>query len=363
MTGGIVFTFPRNVALDEVIQAVVRDRSKLIGQTILPFVEKETQLVEWDEMDNEQGMTAVHTMGTDPKIATRPGSKTHQYTPMPHKEEEVIKENEILNARQLGTLGVVVNLNDYVMERFNAGVTKDWLRSEWEIWQALRGRLLIDENGVLIDETFPIQTFDVITDGVGGVAYTNLENATPLADNDKIKLMFRNTGATAQGAKEYMNQTTLNSYLENKNTGDIRGFNEGFRAITFDLAGLNKMNTSRGLPEIVPYDEGHEDKNGNFNLYIPDGESIIVGKRMLGQNVGDYLLTPTLHRSKGGMPAPGFFAFVTINGRGNSTGMVSVSLDELGASGNPKVGVVHGFYGGPRLKYPKSIIRKTRILG
>lgn len=354
--GGLVFTFPRNRALDEVTQQVIRDKSKLIGQTILPFVEKDTQIVEWDEMDNEQGMTSVHTMGTDPKIASRPGSKTHRFAPIPHKEEEVIKENEMLNARALGTLGGVINLNDLVMERYNAGINKDWIRSEWEIWQTLRGRLQINEGEVIIDETFPIQEF------IPDVSYDNLEDATPLKDSNAIKLMFRNTGATAQGAKEYMTQASLNLFLENKNTDDIRAFNEGFRAITFDLAGLNKMNTSRGLPEIVPYDEGYEDTSGNFHTFIPDGESIIVGKRPVGQMVGDYLLTATFHRRKNGQAAPGFFAFITVNGRGNPTGSVSISLEELGASGNPKVGIVHGFYGGPRLKYARSIIKRKLVL-
>jgi Phage major capsid protein E len=356
--GGLVFKFPRNVVLDQVVQEVVRDRSRLIGQTILPFVEKDTQMVEWDEKDHEQGMTSVHTMGTDPKISGRPGSKTHLYEPIPHKEEEVIKENEMLKARALGTLGGVINLNDYVMERFNAGIDKDWVRAEWEIWQALRGRLQIDENGVLIDETFPIQTFDAVTDGVGGVYYDNLDDATPLADWNKCKLKFRNTGATAQGAKEYMNQTTLNRILENKNTDDIRGFNEGFRAITFDLAALNKMQTARGLPEIIPYEEGTEDDLGNFSTFIPDGESIIVGKRMAGQTVGDYVLTPTFHRQRNGNAAPGFFAFVTVNGKGSPSGSAAISIEELGASGNPKVGVVHGMYGGPRLLYPRTIIKR-----
>lgn len=355
---GLVYQFPRNVALDEVTQEVVRDREKLIGQTILPFVEKDTQLVEWDELDHEQGMTAVHTMGADAKIANRPGSKTHQYKPIPHKEEELIKEDEMLNARQLGTLGGVINLNDLVMERFNAGIGKDWIRAEWEIWQALRGRLQIDEDGVLVDEIFPIQTFDAVADGIGGVYYTDLDDSTPLADDDKIALMFRNTGATANGAKEYMNKATLNTLLRNKNANDIRGFNEGLRSILFDLPSLNKMRTARSLPEIVVYDEGWEDKNENFKLFIPDGESIIVGKRMPGQMVGDFLLTATFHRRKNGKPAPGFFAFVTVNGKGNPNGMTSVSLDELGASGNPKVGVLHGFYGGPRLKYPRSIIKR-----
>jgi hypothetical protein len=355
---GLVFKFPRNVALDEVIQEVQRARARLIGQTILPFVEKDTQLVEWDELDHEQGKTSYHTMGTDPKIASRPGSKTHLYKPIPHKEEELIKEDEMLNARAMGTLGGVVNLNDLVMERFNAGVDKDWVAAEWEIWQALRGRLQVNEDGVQVDEIFPIQTFDAVADGKGGVYYTDLESATPLADDDLIALMFRNTGATSQGAKEYMNKGTLNVLLQNKNAGDIRGFNEGLRSILFDLPSLNKMRAARSLPEIVVYDEGWEDKAGNYNLFIPDGESVIVGKRTVGQNVGDYLLTATFHRQKNGMPAPGMFAMVTVNGKGNANGAVTVSMSELGASGNPKVGVLHGFYGGPRLKYPRSIIKR-----
>jgi len=351
--GGLVFVFPRNRALDEVLQEVVRDRTKLIGQSILPFVEEQTQMVEWDEEDHEQGKTSAHVMGTEPRIAGRPGSKTHRYEPIPHKEQELIKEDEMLKARQLGTLAGVVNLNDLVMKRFNAGVNKDWITVEAEIWQALLGHLVVNENGVRVDETFPVQEFTPTT------PYDDLENATPLADWNACKLLFRNTGASMQGAKEYMNSKTLNRIIENRNTDDLRGFNDGLRAVTFDVDGLNKINKARGYPEIVEYDEGWEDEDAQFNLFIPDGKSVIVGKRTLGQNAGDYVLTPSLHRQKNGLPAPGFFAFVTINGQGNSSGSTSVSLDQLGAASNPKVGVIHGVYGGPRIKFPRSIIKRN----
>lgn len=349
---GLVYKVPTNVEMDVTTQEYVRDHTKMKGETILPVVEKFTQNVEWDEKDNETGMTPPHNMDTDPKTETRPGSKLKSYKPIPHKATELIKESELLNARQLGTLGGVVNLDDLVMDRFTARIGKDHVRKEWEIWQALKGSLSINENDVIINETFPIQEHAPL------VPLDDLEDATPLAERNAIKLKFRGTGASAQGAVEYLNQTTANAIIENKNNADLRGFVvDNFRAASFDIEQYNKMMTARGLPILEIYDEGYYDDAGNFQLFIPDGVSIIVGKRPAGQTVGDFCLTPSLHRQKNGMPAPGFFAFISVNGQPNPGGTVSVSLEALGAAGNPKIGVTSGFYGGPRLIYPRSIIK------
>jgi hypothetical protein len=48
---------------------------------------------------------------------------------------------------------------------------------------------------------------------------------------------------------------------------------------------------------------------------------------------------------------------VLVNGQPNSAGAAAISLAQLGAHGNPSIGVCHGVYGGPRIKYPRSIIK------
>ena len=101
---GLVLKFPTNVEMDVTTQEYQRDASKLKGQTLLPIETSNSQRVEWDELDNEKGMTAVHTMDTDPKVAGRPGSKLKSYEPIPHKESELVKESELLKARAFGRL-------------------------------------------------------------------------------------------------------------------------------------------------------------------------------------------------------------------------------------------------------------------
>lgn len=345
-----VYKFPTNVEMDVTTQEYVRDHEKMLGEEILPIKECETQRVEWDELDNETGKTAAHNMDNDPRVKSRPGSKRKSYEPIPHKESEVVKESELLNARAFGTLGNTINIDTLVMERFNSRIQKDHVTKESEIWQALQGALNIDENGVKVSETFPVQEYEALVD------WTDHDLATPLADSNAEALLFRGTGASAQGAIKYMNQVTFNHLLENANGKDIRGFNTGLQQVNFDLEAINKINQKRGLPIIKVYDEGWYDDDEDFQLFIPDGVAITIGKRQMGQKVGDFCLTPSLHRTKNGQPASGFFAFIEVNGRPNKGG---IATEDLGGAGNPQIKVTSGYYGGPRIKYPRSVIKSV----
>jgi hypothetical protein len=353
MSAGLVYKFPTNVEMDVTTQEYQRDGKKLEGMKILPVNNKSTTRVEWDEKDNETGKTSVHTMDTDPRIRRRPGSKTHSFEPIPRKETELVKESELLQARALGTLGGVIDLEEYVLDCFRRGMNLDDIAMEEEIWAALDGELVIDENGVKLNEEFPIQEFTPT------VPWDQLATATPLKDMNAVKLMFAGTGASAEGSVAYSNQLTFNRILENTNVNDLRGFNvDNFRAATFDMEQFNKMMIARGLPMWKIYDEGYYPENSqNFKRFMRNGRVTIIGKRAPGQNVGDYILTPTLHRFEKGRPAPGRFAFMTVNGQPSTAGRMGISGEQLGQHGNPSFGVVHGFYGGPRLQYARSVVR------
>jgi hypothetical protein len=350
--GGLVFKFPTNVEMDAITQEYRPDPSRFIGETILPAKPKKVQRVEWFERHNVKGKTSVHTMDTDAKISGRRGETLKSYEPIPHKEAELVKESEILKARDLATLGGVISMDELVMDSFRTAMIKDDVAMEVERWAALQGELDINENGVVIHETFPIQEYTPQTE------WDDLANATVLKDLNAIKLMFRATGATAQGAKLYLNATSFNVILENKNPDDLRGFNvDNFRSAAFDIDQFNKLLTARALPNFQIYDEGWIDDDGNFQTFIPDGIGILVGKRQAGETVGDYAMTPTLHRSVNGQAAPGRFAFVTVNGQQSQLGQTGVSLAQLGGSSNPRFEVVHGVYGGPRLLYARSVVK------
>lgn len=347
------YTYPTNVSLDRVIQQYVIDTSGFLGLQILPVETQMTQRVQWDEMDNERGMTAPHLMGTDPRIDLRPGSRLREYEAIPFKETDLVKENEILRARELGTLGGVINLNPLVARLAKARMDKTRIRQEWTIWAALRGQLTINENNVFVNETFPVQQYTAV------VGWDIRGSGTPLRDFNAVKLAFRGTGATIAGAKAYMNQATANLLLENQNPNDLQGFrNSNFVNLPYSVEETNKILSARGLPEIVVNDTGYIDKDGVFQTFLEYGEVIVVGRRPLGESVGNWISTPSLHRVVNGMPAPGYFEILEVNGL-PSMGSTTVSLAELGAGKNPKFELTGGIYGGPALRFGHSVIRMS----
>lgn len=308
------------------------------------------QEVQWDERDHDRGLTAAHAMGTDPKIDKRMGSTLRKYTPICFKESDLLKEDEILRARQLGTMAGTLDLSDEIARIARNRYVKTMARIEKLRWDCLKGAIAIDENGVKVNESFAIQTHNVTT------VWDDLDDARPLHDLNTVKLLFRKTGASAQGAKMYMNQQTANLLLENNNPDDLKGFqNSNFTHLPYSVEEMNKILAARGLPDIVVYDNGYVDEDNTFQPYLAFGEVIIVGNRPAGQSVGDFMSTPSLHNQIGGQPAPGYFAGIEVNGV-PSDQAGSVSMSQLGLGKNPKVEIFGGIYGGPRLIYPKSII-------
>jgi hypothetical protein len=346
----LTLTFPTNAALDMVVQDYVAQTENFVGAKILPETEAYVQRVQWDERDRDRGMTNAHVMGTDPKTDTRQGSKTHEYRPIPFKETDLIKEDEILQARELGTQNETLNLSREIARIAKNRLDKTRIRMEWMRWATLKGRVVISENGVSVDETFPVQTPSPLHD------WDDLDNATPLKDFNAWKLLFRGTGASAMGAVVYMNQTTANWLLENNNEDDLKGFqNSNFTKLPYSVDELNKILTARGLPTIFVVEDGYIDEDDNFVNFLDDAEVIVIGKRPAGQTVGDFCTTPSLHRVVNGVQAPGYFSIVEVNDQPSDV-VGAVSMDQLGKAKNPKIEVTGGIYGGTRLIYPKSVI-------
>ena len=349
----ITYRFPTNVALDMVTQEYVAQTEKMRGEELMPFEESMTQKVQWDELDSERGMTAPHVMGTDPKIDERPGSKLREFTPIPFKESDLIKENELLNARQFGTLGGVVDLNAMCGRIAKARVDKNRLRAEWTRWQAMRGQLTISENGVSVSESFPIQQFTPT------IPWSDRAGSFILRDSNAMKRMFRGTGASIKGAVAIGTNETISAIVENYNPADLGNFHgSNYSEATYSTEDVNKLLSKRGLFALEELDEneGFIDESGNFQTWLAPGELIIIGTRPKGQKIGGWKMTPTLHRTVNGMPAPGMFEIIKVNDQ-PSNGSQMVNMIQLGQDENPKIKITGGIYGGPVIYYPRSIIK------
>jgi len=344
----ITYRFPTNVSVDGVLQEYTMvQREDLLGLSWLSFQNVYTQRVITDFRDRDRGATAPHNMGADPKIGRRPGSNRVEFTPIPHKETDLLTESDILMPAALGTLGGMFDLTGEIGRITKTRADKNFLRAEIEIWQALKGHLIVNENGVRVDEEFPVQTYDVIVD------WDELDTARPLHDFNQIKLKARFTGASAVGAEAVMNQVTANWLLENNNPNDLKGHQgRDFVNMTFSLDDLNKILSGRGLPTVRVYDLGYVDEADDEMQFLGDGEVIVKFKRP--EPIGDYALTPTAHRQVNGQPAPGMFAIIEVNGQPNPG---AVTVQTIGAGKNPKIEITGGFYGGPRLKFPRSIVK------
>jgi len=350
----ITYRFPTNVSLTEVVQEYTIQRDKLVGNKLLPMRPRDTQFIEWDELDYEAGMTAPHNMNVDPRVSGRPGQKTHRFAPLFFKETDVLKESDMLMPRMAGTLGGVLDLSAEIARISKARVDKNFLRLEWLIWQTLKGHLQYNENGVRVDETFGVQTQNALVD------WDEFATATIIKDFQVMALRGRGLGVSFKaGATAYMNQTTANWAVNNRNDNDLWGYrNRDSVNATYSISDVNKILVAQSCPTIEVHDEGYYDSDGNFKLSLADGEVVVVGKRAAGETVGDVILTPSLHDAAmaaagGGGAQHGFFSIIEVNGQANP-GVVTIA--ELGGHKNPKVEITGGFYGGPRLLYPKSVI-------
>lgn len=351
---GLIYTFPTAVEADVMTQEYFIERDKFIGEEFLPFEEKFTSKVRWDELDNVRGMTAAHKMGTDPQIDAREGSRTREYTPIPFKETDVITEEELLLARELGTLNNVVNIDSLVARTIRDREDKNFIRAESLRWQALTGRIDINENGVRVREDFPVQVYDPL------VEWDQHATATPLRDMAAASLLLIGTGASAEGAQAVTRTSTFNHLLENTNDADLRMFRNDAQSVNYDLESVNKILEKRKQPVFRLYDRGFNPEVGDFEFFVPEGEVIIVGNRPRNQKVGAVAMTPTLHRIKDGRPAPGMFSIIEVNGQA-AEGMMQFDLNKIGLHKNPKLEITGGFYGGPFLRYARSIIRVRAI--
>lgn len=350
----LIFTFPTAVEADVMTQEYFVDRTKFIGEQYLPFEDKMATRVRWDELDNARGMTAAHKMGTDPKIDAREGMRVREYTPIAFKETDVIGEEELLNARELGTLNNVINIDGLVARMIRDRMDKNFIRAEFLRFEAFRGGIHLNENGVKVDETFGIQTYDPL------VEWDNHATATPLRDMAAVAQLLIGTGASADGAVAICRTATFNHILENTNDNDLRAIRSEAQSINYDLEAVNKIMAKRKQPQFVLYDEGYHDENGDFTFFVNEGDVHIIGKRQMNQTVGAVAMTLSLHRIKNGRPFPGMFSILEANGM-PSVGVAKIDLSQLGAHRNPSIQHTGGFYGGPFLRYARSVIRMRAI--
>lgn len=351
----LVVTYPTNAEIDETVQAYIPQVDNFIGSQFMPVKPRNTNKVRWTEKNKMRGKTSIHKRGSDPHIDDREGSVDREFSPIDFKETDVIGEKEILEKRQEGTWGEPLDLEDTVVETMRDRADKTMISVECTRWDAFRGLLAINEKGVKVNETFPVQSHLPL------VEWNDFDNAKPLMVLDEIGDKFDGTGASNTGAIHVMSRKTFRLLLQNNNESDLRKFaGSNFVDVMNGLAAFNKLLQDRNGSMVTLTDEGWIDDANNFVRFVKTGEIFTFGKRPLNQMHGEWQATISLHRQENGKPIGGYFSIMEVNGQ-PSTGATTISLAQLGAGKNPKFEITGGIYGGPTIKYPQSIVY-TKVL-
>lgn len=318
-----------------------------------PITSKPTIDIRFEQRDNYTGLQQLRGVGGEPNRVVNVGAKSFLIPSGVYGEYKAIDEKEMLERRPLGTWEGYVEISDLVMDAQDQLLTRRLDRIRWIMWTLLTtGTFSVSLPGGAVGHTDSYATVSTIGQygmqtASSAVAWSTFATATPLQDFRTMKLLARGRSISfGPGSDVLMNQTTFNRLVRNTNAGDFGGkkaMNSPFGTIT-SLADVNKIFLDADLPTVRIHDGGYIDDSGNFQLFIPTGTAILVGKRVNGDPLGNYIYTRNMV-NQGGASGPYQRVYDYTQG---PTAKIP-----------PKVEVHDGHNGGPALYYPSAIVRLT----
>jgi hypothetical protein len=334
------YTYPSNAILDEIAQ----DFLPTLQMTdplfdIMPVENEDTDLLMWEQEDNNQGLMSVRGINGQPGKVQPLGVKRYAMQPGYYGDFSSIDELEITRRRGMGTFGDVINVDDLIAKRQNQLLDRLIKRVIQVGWTTLTtGTYTVtNKDGVTIaTDTFPIQTYSA------GTGWSTAATSTPLADFRAVKLKQRGHAVMFNAqSTAYMNQVTFNSMTTNTNASDLFGKRTAGLATIIGLSDINKVLLGEDMPQIVIYDGGYIDSAGTFQPYIANSKVVLVGKRVDGAQVSKFIFSRNAQKQT---PGPGIYNLV---------------VDSLSSSNAPvprEISVHTGVNGGPAVLYPNAIV-------
>ncbi len=322
---------------------------KLIEQELLPQLEEDDPIlkefpatevrsnrVRWEQKDNYKGLQQLRGLNGAPHHVQRVGAKEYDMVPGVYGEFTTIDEKELTERRQWGTFGDPIGIDDLVADAQMYLLQRRLDRRRQISWSlVVSGTYSIPHpsGAVMHTDVFPIQTY------TAAVPWSTVATATPFKDIRAVKLKYRGKSVDfGTGAKLYMNSTTLNNFLLNTNASDAFGRRMPNGATLNQLSDSQTILTANGLPEIVEYDGGYIDESGTFQLFIPDGKAVLIGRRTNGATIGEYRMT------------------INANNPNLEPGAYTRVIDHGEDSVPRRIDVHDGHNGGPCIYYPSAIV-------
>ncbi|MDR3634338.1 MAG: major capsid protein [Isosphaeraceae bacterium] len=333
-----IYDYPKSAEIEKVEQVLLprlTARSPLFELFPFDAATGEGTLLKWEQMDSYTDLQQYRGYGGQPRLVNQ--KKINQYISYPgvYGEKQVIDEEQLTTRRIQGTWGEPVPINDLVGQSHEQLLTRRIDLIEWIISKLLvtgAFNILSGTGGSTVySGSFTAQQF------TSSVAWSTLATATPLADFRAIKpFEFGQSVTFGADAIALMNVVTANQMLNNSNAADLGGKRGQYGATINSLEDWNKILVMNDLPRISIYNGGYLNETGTFQLFIPTGYVLVVGKRTTGRRMGYYRFTRNIH-SPNMAAAP----------------YVRVKMEE----DVPSFVEVHdGHNGGPVLQFPGTIV-------
>ncbi len=331
-----------------ILQAVLQNKLPVVTlndpmfQDIMPISSINASMVVWEQKDDYTGLMNVRGFDGEFGKITREGLSTYKVEPGKYGDQKLMSEEFLTNGREMGTFGDAINIEraqaedqDHLLTR---GISRI-LKIGWDF--VVNGTYSVPntDGQTLATGTISTQTFTSVT------AWTDFANSTPLADLRAIKLKARGYSTSfGRNAKLYVNSTTVNNLLSNRNANDLGGrrtINAAGQIQPLSLGQLNEILSDQDLPMIVEYDKGYKTNQTTQVQYIPDNKGVVIGARDTGEPVAEFIMTRNANN--------------LVAGRGATEMYYDFEIKK-----NPVKGIsTLGFNGAPAIYFPSSVVSCT----
>lgn len=334
------YAYPTNFEMEEINRDLMpRLREGRVFLDLFPEEYEDTSHVIWEQRDNIVGLMQGRGYNNPPSAVAALGSKIYDMLPSVLGDFVPLDEQMLTERRQVGNASEAVPIYDLVGDATTQLIVRQYDLIEFVLSQILvTGQYQIFRRKTLIGtDTLPIPTY------AGTTAWSNYTTATPLFDLKNAVLFRRGHSVDFSGGWAIMNATQANYLTLNQNSADLFGRRTTGLATVNTIKALNEqiLDAGDGLPQVLVYDKGFLDDSGRYNLFIPTGTVLLVGRRETGEAPGRTCYTRTMSNEPAGKPGP--YAFVT---------------DTQEKTGRPPRGIeVHrGFNFGPKVIYPSCFV-------
>jgi hypothetical protein len=333
---------PTNEELNEIAQekAARLTMERRIFQ-ILPTRDVNASRVIWDQKDDYRGLQQLRGMNGQPPRVNLVGYKRYESRPGVYGEFTSLDEEMLTDRAAIASYGVPMSIEDMIMDAQDMLLQRRIDRMEKNGWDLLVNgnfSVYLPTGAVGHTDTYALQTFTADVD------WSDHVNSKPLADLREMKMLARGKGVSfGAGATLEFNQVTINHMLSNRNQDDLAGKRMDGLATALSVADVNKILTGEDLPSIRANEDGWIDDNGDFQLFVPDGAGVLVGKRPVGQRIGEIQLTRNAQNPD---VKPGPYQYVKDMRREKGEGVAEIQVHD-------------GVNGGIALFYPGSLVRVT----